>query len=118
MAFRMDISFPASSLILSNMVPRHLQGVAASLVNTVVNYSISIGLGVAGTAEREVRLNGASTLHGYRVALWVSVGMAGTSLLIALCFALYSQFTGQTVTEASLEKREKTEEGGDEPAAA
>ena len=53
---RMDISFPAAALILSDMVPRHLQGVAASLVNTVVNYSISIGIGVAGTVEREVHL--------------------------------------------------------------
>lgn len=104
--FGMDISFPASSLILSNMVPRHRQGVAASLVNTVINYSISIGLGAAGTAEREVRLKGASELHGYRVALWVSVGMAGSSLIIALSFALYSQFRGQAVTEKDVEKRE------------
>ncbi|KAK5170473.1 uncharacterized protein LTR77_005061 [Saxophila tyrrhenica] len=92
--FGMDISFPAASLVLSDMVPPHLQGVAASLVNTVINYSISIGLGVAGTAEREVSLGGATLLEGYHVALYVGVGMAGGSLVIAVGFALYMQFVG------------------------
>lgn len=81
--------------MLSDMVPPHLQGVAASLVNTVINYSISIGLGVAGTAEREVRLRGATVLHDYRVALFVGVGMAGLSLITAVAFALYMQFVGK-----------------------
>lgn len=105
----MDISFPAASLVLSDMVPRHLQGVAASLVNTIINYSISIGLGVAGTAEREVRLRGASLVHGYRVALWVSVGMAGSSLLIALSFAMYSQFFNSRAKTEDKEKMAHTE---------
>lgn len=46
-AWGMDISFPASATILSNAVPPKQQGVSASLVNTVVNYSIAIGLGIA-----------------------------------------------------------------------
>jgi hypothetical protein len=44
----MDISFPASTLILSNSMPKEHQGLAASIVATFVNYSISIGLGIAG----------------------------------------------------------------------
>ena len=39
-----DMSFPAATLIMSNAVARRHQGMAASLVNTVVNYSISIGV--------------------------------------------------------------------------
>jgi hypothetical protein len=91
----MDVSFPAASLILSDLVPRELQGVAASLVNTVINYSISIGLGVAGTAERQVVLGGASQWRGFRVAQYVGLGMAGSSLVIALAFALYMQLSGR-----------------------
>lgn len=44
MPIGMDTSFPASSLILSNAVKKEHQGIAASLVNTVVNYSISLAL--------------------------------------------------------------------------
>ncbi|PZD38946.1 MelB, Na+melibiose symporter transporter [Pyrenophora tritici-repentis] len=40
----MDMSFPAATLIMSNAVAKRHQGMAASLVNTVVNYSISIGV--------------------------------------------------------------------------
>ena len=110
----MDTSFPAASLVLSDMVPGHLQGVAASLVNTVINYSISIGLGVAGTAEREVVLRGADLVHGYRAALYVSVGMAGTSLVIAVGFALYMQFVG-TKGQAEVDISETREKIEDRP---
>lgn len=37
--FGMDMSFPAATLILSNAVKKEHQGIGASLVNTVVNYS-------------------------------------------------------------------------------
>jgi hypothetical protein len=50
----MDMSFPAATVILSNAMPKEHQGLAASLVNTMVNYSISIGLGIAGTVEANV----------------------------------------------------------------
>lgn len=68
------MSFPAGTLILSNAVGKEHQGVAASLVNTVVNYSISLGLGFAGTVEVHVN-NGGKTpddlLKGYRGAFYM-----------------------------------------------
>ena len=66
----MDISFPASTLILSDIFPKHHQGIAASLITTVVNYSISIGLGVAGTVESRVNDTGDKVEQGYRAAMW------------------------------------------------
>lgn len=70
----MDMSFPAATLILSNAVSKEHQGVAASLVNTVVNYSISLGLGFAGTVQVHVN-NGGKTpedlLKGYRGAFYM-----------------------------------------------
>ncbi|CAK4030753.1 MFS general substrate transporter [Lecanosticta acicola] len=105
-SFGMDISFPASTLILSDMAPRNLQGIAASLANTVINYSVSLGLGVAGTAELQVDPDSESLLHGYRIALWVAVGMAGLALLIAACFALYAHNAGLNVTEPRERKKE------------
>ncbi|KAF2447319.1 putative MFS multidrug transporter [Karstenula rhodostoma CBS 690.94] len=86
MAFGMDISFPASTIFLSDSVSIENQGISASLVNTVINYSIAIGLGIAGTVESQV-VKGTSMearLQGYRSAEWTSVGLAGLGICVAL----------------------------------
>ncbi|EXJ85431.1 hypothetical protein A1O1_05795 [Capronia coronata CBS 617.96] len=85
----MDMSFPAATLILSNSVSKEHQGIAASLVNTIVNYSISLGLGFAGTVEVHVN-NGGRTpqdiLHGYRGAWYLGTGLAGLGMVISAVF--------------------------------
>jgi MFS family permease len=89
MPWGMDMSFPAATLILSDTVKKEHQGIAASLVNTVVNYSISLGLGFAGTIE--VHTNGggktpAQILTGYRNAWYMGVGLSGLGLVIGIIF--------------------------------
>ncbi|KPI46106.1 Drug resistance protein [Cyphellophora attinorum] len=84
----MDMSFPAATIILSRAMPKRHQGLAASLVNTFVNYSISIGLGVAGTVDSQVNQQGMDILGGYRGALYTGVGLAGMGVVIALMFCL------------------------------
>ncbi|CAG7918011.1 unnamed protein product [Penicillium olsonii] len=83
-----DLSFPSGTLIMSNAMPREHQGVAGSLVNTVVNYSISLGLGFAGTVERYVNPDGSNMLKGYRGASYMGVGLAGLGSVIAICFTV------------------------------
>jgi MFS family permease len=81
------MSFPAASLIISNAVPREKQGVGMSLVNMVVNYSISIALGIAGTVEMQVTKGDAgpgAALRGYRSAWYFGIGLAG----LGLCFGV------------------------------
>lgn len=89
MPFGMDMSFPASTLILSNSVPKKHQGVGASLVNTVVNYGIALGVAFAGTVEIHVRgsedtLDG--RLRGYRGALYIGIGLAGLGVGVCALF--------------------------------
>ncbi|KAJ5748216.1 uncharacterized protein N7511_009912 [Penicillium nucicola] len=84
----MDMSFPSGTLILSNSMPREHQGVAGSLVNTVVNYSIGLGLGFAGTVERYVDPDGSDTLKGYRGASYMGLGLAGLGSVIAILFTI------------------------------
>ncbi|KAF2824087.1 hypothetical protein CC86DRAFT_372201 [Ophiobolus disseminans] len=85
----MDMSFPAGTLIMSDAVEKRHQGMAASLVNTVVNYSISIGVGIAGTVDTRVN-NGGRTeydeLVGYRAALHLGIGLSGMGVLTSLLF--------------------------------
>ncbi|GKT43046.1 drug resistance protein YOR378W [Colletotrichum spaethianum] len=89
MPFGMDMSFPAATLILSNAVKKEHQGIGASLVNTVVNYGIALGVGFAGTVEVQVN-NGGETkedqFRGFRGALYMGVGLAGLGFGIALTF--------------------------------
>lgn len=75
---------------MSNNTPRKHQGVAASLMNTVVNYSISIGLGLAGTAESQVNASGLDTLKGYRAAYYVGIGLAALGWMVSLHFVVSS----------------------------
>jgi hypothetical protein len=87
----MDMSFPAGAIILSNAVAKEHQGVGASLVLTVVNYSISIGVGMAGTVEVHVNRGGetkADRLLGYRGALYLAVALSGLGMCVSLLFLL------------------------------
>ena len=89
--FGMDFSFPSGTIILSNSMAREDQGVAASLVNVVVNYSISLGLGIAGTIARQLS-NGATTpeevLFGYRGAWYFAIGLDLLGVAIAVYFTV------------------------------
>lgn len=85
----MDSSFPAATIIFSDAVPKEYQGMGASIVMTIVNYSISLGLGIAGTIETNINNGGLTTsdkLHGYRGALWFGVGSAGLGFALSLIF--------------------------------
>jgi MFS family permease len=84
--FGMDISFPAASLVVSNRMPMHQQGVAASMLNTAINWSISLGLGIAGTVESEMLKRGKTTLEGYRHALYAGIGLSALGIIITLVF--------------------------------
>jgi hypothetical protein len=85
------MSFPAATLLLSSMMAKEHQGVAGSLVNTVVNYSISIALGIAGTIEVHVNnggTDGSDLLKGYRSAWYLGIGLAGSGAICATIFGI------------------------------
>jgi hypothetical protein len=86
----MDVSFPASALFISDSVPVEHQGISASLVNTVINYSIAIGLGIAGTVEVELPTV-QTVLDGYKAAQYTSVGLSGAALILSLVLAIFNE---------------------------
>ncbi|PVH77668.1 hypothetical protein DL98DRAFT_561495 [Cadophora sp. DSE1049] len=67
-------------------LPREHQGIAASLINTVVNYSISLSLGLAGTIVRQTKAGGENVLGSYRNAWYFAVGLDGLGMVVALYF--------------------------------
>ncbi|CAI4047514.1 borate transporter SKDI_13G0230 [Saccharomyces kudriavzevii IFO 1802] len=83
LSFGMDFSFPASSIIFSDNLPMEYQGMAGSLVNTVVNYSMSLCLGMGATVETHVDPDGKHVLKGYRGAQYLGIGLASLACIIS-----------------------------------
>jgi hypothetical protein len=61
----MGMSFPRDTIILTDGMPREHQGIAASLINNVVHYSVSIILGIADTAIQQTNCGGSNVLGSY-----------------------------------------------------
>nr|QFR37186.1 MFS transporter [Cyberlindnera americana] len=91
-SFGMDISFPASSLFLSDSLPKSHQGMASSLVSTMTNYAMSVSLGFAGTAEVHILEKTGDILKSYRAAMYVGAGLASLGCVFALVLHVMSYF--------------------------
>ncbi|KAI9692843.1 MAG: hypothetical protein M1822_004837 [Bathelium mastoideum] len=87
MPFGMDMSFPAAAVTISNLVPANRQGIAGSLITTVVNYSMSIGFGIAGTVVSQVGTSDQDLLPKIRGAWYAGIGLSGCGVLLAVYFA-------------------------------
>ena len=85
-AFTIDLITTSAQIIASNTVPLKHQGVAGSLVGTLLSYGMSTGLGFAGTVEVNTFENGNNLLKGYHSAAYLAVGLAATSLILGVGF--------------------------------
>lgn len=91
MPIGMDMSFPASTVILSNSMPGEHQGLAAALVTTVMNYSVSIALGIAALVEVNIEKPGVpggieSIAHGMHSAFYVGIAFGAAAVVLAAVF--------------------------------
>jgi hypothetical protein len=81
-----DFLFTAAQIIASNTVKRTQQGIAGSLIGTLLSYGLSTGLGFAGTVEVQTNDHGRNLLKGYRNGLYLGIGMSGAATILALAF--------------------------------
>ncbi|KAH7267961.1 major facilitator superfamily domain-containing protein [Fusarium solani] len=79
-----DFLFTASQLIASGTVKRSQQGVAGSLIGTVLAYGLATRLGFAGTVEYYTNNQGKDLVKGYRNGLYLGIGMAGAAIVLPL----------------------------------
>ncbi|KAI5797626.1 hypothetical protein EDC01DRAFT_716811 [Geopyxis carbonaria] len=84
--FGPDLSFATASLIASDKLPPEEQGVAGSFINTVVNYSVAMGLALAGNVESRVNGGGRDVLAGYRGAFYLGIGLAVMGMVMTAVF--------------------------------
>lgn len=87
-AFSPDLTFTAAQIIVSNAVARKQQGIAASLVGTLLTYGQSMGLGFGGTVQRYARSGQGedNKVQSYRNALYLGIGFAVGALIIGETF--------------------------------
>lgn len=85
-AYTIDLITTSAQIVASNTVPMKHQGVAGSLVGTLLSYGMSLGLGFAGTVEVNTFKNGTDLLRGYHSAAYLAVGLASTALVITIFF--------------------------------
>ncbi|KAL6940698.1 hypothetical protein ACO0QE_004611 [Hanseniaspora vineae] len=98
LSFGMDLSFPAASIVLSDNLPKANQGMAGSLISTMMNYSMSLFLGVAGVVQSQVGKNiennhpeyseQKKTQKTYRAAMYFAIGSAGLAIVISSSYAI------------------------------
>lgn len=81
-----DFLITATQIIASNTVRRSQQGIAGSLIGTILPFGLSTGLGFGGTVEKYTNHNGQNVMQGYRNALYLALGMTATATVLALLF--------------------------------
>ena len=92
-AFTVDLIFAASQIIASGSVGKEHQGVAASLIGTLLSYGLSTALGFAATIEIYTNNNGSDILGGYRHALFFAVGLGALGVAGSLLFLKMDKHT-------------------------
>ncbi|KAI2622363.1 MFS general substrate transporter [Hypoxylon sp. NC1633] len=80
-----DLVYTAAQIIASNSVSRKQQGVAGSLIGSLLLYGSGLGLGFASTVESEVGKSH-DMVTGYRGALYFAVGLCITALILDIGF--------------------------------
>lgn len=84
--FGPDLSFACASLIASDKLKPEEQGVAGSFINTMVNYSVGLGLALAGNVEVSVNDGGRDRLAGFKGAHYLGMGLAALGMLFTAVF--------------------------------
>jgi MFS family permease len=84
--FGPDLSFACASLIASDNLKPEEQGVAGSFINTIVNYSIALGLALAGNIEFNVNDGGRDKLAGFRGAYYLGMGLGALGIFFTAVF--------------------------------
>ncbi|PQE15743.1 drug resistance protein [Rutstroemia sp. NJR-2017a BBW] len=79
-----DITFNVTTIFITSSLPPSQQGLAAALINSIMQLSIAICLGVSTVIEEATKEKG--LLHSYRSVFWFEVGCASLALCILTTF--------------------------------
>ncbi|PWN86899.1 MFS general substrate transporter [Acaromyces ingoldii] len=108
-----DFIFTATQLIASNTVKASQQGVAGSLVGTVLNVGLALGAGLGANVELHVNAGGTRPFDGKRGAFYLAIGLAVTGMMIVVAFVRLPK-DGRVGYEKSDEEKQTATPGEEE----
>jgi len=95
-----DITYLVSNTFITTNVPRHRQGLAGGLINSLLFLGISFFLGLADLAVSEDEKRNPNG-EGHKVAFWFATACAGVTFLIFLTIKM-----PKAKSELTIEERE------------
>jgi len=95
-----DITYLVSNIFITTNVPRHRQGLAGALINTLLFLGISVFLGFADLAVSEDQKRNPNG-QGHRVAFWFATACAVIALGLFATIDL-----GKAESDLTVEERE------------
>jgi MFS family permease len=98
-----DITYNVSNVFITTNMPKHRQGLAGALINTLVFLGISFFLGIADISVAATNYLGRE--KSYKVAFWLGVGFSGVTLLLFLCFVR----VGKAKSDLTIEEKAELE---------
>jgi len=101
-----DITYLVSNIFITTNVPRHRQGLAGALINSLLFLGISFFLGLADLAVSEDQKNHPDG-EGHKVAFWFATAAAVVALAIFATIDL-----GKAESDLTVEEREKRQTTG------
>lgn len=100
-----DITYLVSNVFITNNVPRHRQGLAGALINTLLFLGIGLFLGFADLAVSEHEKRHPEG-EPHRVAFWFATACAAVSLMIYVTIDIGKAESDLTVEEKERRARE------------
>ncbi|GAM83578.1 hypothetical protein ANO11243_015660 [Dothideomycetidae sp. 11243] len=89
-----DTTINITTIFISTTMPRHRQGMAGALVNSIMQLGIALALGVADVVVTGTSHQGTAKM--YKNAFWLEVGCAGLALVILAGFVKIGKAKSQT----------------------
>lgn len=78
-----DVTYGVSNIFITTSLPKHRQGLAGAVINSVLFLGMSFFLGFADMIESGTNVEPAGT---YRAAFWLATGAALVSLIVIALF--------------------------------
>lgn len=104
-----DVTYNVTNIFITTSMPKHRQGLAGALINSILFLGISIWLGFADLAVAQSQARGMSVRESYKVAFWFAVASAAAGCIImTLGVKIGKAKSGLTVDEMEELQKELT----------
>ncbi|PSK45303.1 hypothetical protein B9Z65_2443 [Elsinoe australis] len=92
-----DTTINISTIFISTSMPKHRQGMAGALVNSIMQLGIAFLLGFADVVQTETSDQG--TMQKYKNVFWLEVACAGLALVVMAAFVKIDKAKSQLTAE-------------------